>query len=107
MIYHKVDLKYLASSQIEKLKKGLVLPVLDPPEVKKRRLVITAGQDEKKECCHLKLDIEDRMVIEQHKRLNDRHIYFAQALLLSQYPDTEGLCCTLLQERVRLDCSKK
>ena len=32
--------------------------------------------------------------------LNDRHINFAQKLLLNQFPGTEGLQCTLLQNKI-------
>ena len=103
---------------IEKLTKALTvaLPsgncrVGDPPERKKQKIDITKPSESEEwlylESCHLKLNIEDKLAIERQERLNDKHMNFAQALLQSQYPDVEGLCCTLLQHRLKLDCSSK
>ena len=49
-------------------------------------------------CCSLTLS--DKNVLSQDKMLNDRHINFAQKLLLNQFPNTEGLQCTLLQNKM-------
>ena len=103
---------------IEKLTKALTvaLPsgnhhVGDPPERKKQNIDITKlGESEQwlyLESCYLKLNIEDKIAIERQEKLNDKHMNFAQALLQCQYPDVEGLRCTLLQDRLKLDCSSK
>jgi len=50
---------------------------------------------------------EDKMMIEEQRRLNDRHINFAQALLRSQFPQCDGLRNTLLQHRVEFSVKNK
>jgi len=39
----------------------------------------------------IQLYCEDKLLIEEQRRLNDRHINFAQALLRSQFPQCDGL----------------
>ncbi len=47
------------------------------------------------------LTLSDReMIMNAEKQLNDRHINFSQRLLLQQFPGTEGLKCTLLQNKI-------
>jgi len=50
---------------------------------------------------------EDKLMIEEQRRLNDRHINFAQAMLRSQFPHCDGLKNTLLQRRVKLSIANK
>ena len=54
----------------------------------------------------VRLTIEDKNTITDGKRLNDKHISFAQNVLKIQFPEIEGLKQTILQERVKLDSSK-
>ncbi len=47
------------------------------------------------------LTLSDReFIMNAEKQLNDRHINFSQRLLLQQCPGTEGLKCTLLQNKI-------
>ena len=46
---------------------------------------------------NIALTKEDKADIENGRRLNDKHIDFAQHLLKSAFPSIEGLKCTLLQ----------
>ena len=46
-------------------------------------------------------------MIEGQRRLNDRHINFAQAMLRSQFPQCAGLRNTLLQHRVEFNVANK
>lgn len=46
-------------------------------------------------------------MIEGQRRLNDRHINFAQAMLRSQFPQCAGLRNTLLQHRVEFSVTNK
>ena len=55
----------------------------------------------------MQLYSEDKLIIEEQRRLNDRHINFAQAMLRSQFPQCDGLRNTLLQHRVRLSITNK
>lgn len=54
----------------------------------------------------VRLTTEDKSAIVDGKRLNDKHISFAQNMLKVQFPEIEGLKPTILQERFKLDGSK-
>ena len=54
----------------------------------------------------VRLTKEDKNAIADGKRLNDKHISFAQNVLKIQFPEIEGLKQTILQERFKLDSSK-
>ena len=56
--------------------------------------------------CNTKLYVRDQLLIGNGQWLNDKHIYFSQCLLKSQYPTVDGLNCTLYQHKMKLDCSK-
>ena len=45
-------------------------------------------------------------MIGNSSKWNDKHIFFAQCLLMSQFKNIAGFKCTLLQPRLKLDCSK-
>ncbi len=89
--------------------------VCNPPETKKRKIdkqIESSSNSNPEEWLHLKshslkLTIEDKVAIEQQNELNDKHVNFAQAILKSQFPDVDGLCCTLFQDRVKLSCSSR
>ena len=53
-----------------------------------------------------KLYVRDQLLKGNGQWLNDKHIYFTQCLLKSQYPTVNGLNCTLYQHKMKLDCSK-
>jgi len=55
----------------------------------------------------IQLYSEDKLMIEEQRRLNDRHINFAQAMLRSQFPKCDRLRNTLLQHRVKLSITNK
>ena len=46
----------------------------------------------------IQLFADNKMMIEEHHRLNDRHINFVQAMLRAQFPKCDGLKNTLLQD---------
>ena len=50
----------------------------------------------------VRLTKEDKNVIADGKRPNDKHISFAQNVLKIQFPEIEGLKQTILQERFKL-----
>ena len=54
----------------------------------------------------LRLTKEEKSAIVDGKRLNDKHISFAQNLLKIQFPEVEGLKPTIVQGRFKLDSSK-
>ncbi len=47
------------------------------------------------------ITLSDKATLVNLEKLNDRHINFSQRLLLNQFPDTEGLVCTLFQSKVQ------
>ena len=53
----------------------------------------------------IQLYYEDKLMIEEQRRLNDRHINFAQAMLRSQFPQCAGLRNTLLQHRTEFSAT--
>ena len=55
----------------------------------------------------IQLFADDKMMIEEHHQLNDRHINFVQAMLRAQFLKCDGLKNTLLQDRVRLTIANK
>ena len=55
----------------------------------------------------IQLYCEDKLMIEEQRRLNDRHINFAQALLRSQFPQCDGLRNIVLQHRVEFIVKSK
>ena len=63
------------------------------PAMERQQYLMTSGSYHKlgKVC----LTIEDKSAIEDAKRLNDKHITFAQNVLKVQFPEIE----TILQER--------
>ena len=108
------DEKYL--EKIEKLHASLpsvmvVTPALEPPKKKKKIPVdIDLCDDDDNlpnETDHLIwlrfdgicLTEEDKHVLVQAKKLNDRHINYAHRLLHSQFPGVKGLGHTILQRR--------
>lgn len=52
--------------------------------------------------------MSDKKLIEEGQRLNDLHIHYAQAILRTSFPGTEGLQNPLFQTgtRIRLDMTK-
>ena len=55
----------------------------------------------------VQLYCEDKLMIEEQCRLNDKHINFAEVLPRSQFPQCDGLRNTLLQHKVRrVQCKK-
>uniref|UniRef100_A0A1X7TR33 Uncharacterized protein n=1 Tax=Amphimedon queenslandica TaxID=400682 RepID=A0A1X7TR33_AMPQE len=50
-----------------------------------------------------KLTVDEKVIIESGGILNGKHINFAQHLLKSQFPETQGLDSTLLQNRLKLN----
>ena len=55
----------------------------------------------------IQLFTEDKLMIEEHHRLNDCQINFVQAMLRTQFPKCDGLKNTLLQNQVRLTIANK
>ena len=55
----------------------------------------------------IQLHCEDKLMIEEQRRLNDRHINFSQALLRSQFPQCDGLRNTLLQHMEEFSVKKQ
>ena len=50
-------------------------------------------------------DCDNQGIVKGHK-LNDLHILFGQSLLKNQFPEVQGLSCTLTQSRLRFDMEK-
>ena len=55
---------------------------------------------------NITLYMDDKSIIENGLKLNDKHINCVQSLLNLQFPNTEGLKCTLIQTRIKLDITK-
>ena len=55
----------------------------------------------------IQLFTEDKCIIVEQERLNDRHINFAQAVLRAQFPWCDGLQNSLLQDRLRFSVTSK
>ena len=54
---------------------------------------------------HELYDCDNQGIVKGHK-LNDLHILFGQSLLKNQFPEVQGLSCTLTQSRLRFDMEK-
>lgn len=105
--------KYL--EKIEKLLQGSLpplTPALEPPKKKRTDIVDLCDLPPNETNCavdHLQkiwlrfdgvcLTEEDKVNLVQGKKLNDRHINYAQRILHSQFPDIDGLGHTILQRR--------
>ena len=55
----------------------------------------------------IKLYQDDKVLLEENQRLNDKHINFAQAMLRGQFPQCDGLQNTLLQGRHKYNTATK
>ena len=55
---------------------------------------------------NITLYMNDKSIIENGLKLNDKHINCVQSLLNLQFPNTEGLKCTLIQTRIKVDITK-
>ena len=51
-------------------------------------------------------DCDKQGIVKGHK-LNDLQVLFGQSLLRNQFPEAQGLSCTLIQSRLRLDIEKQ
>lgn len=51
----------------------------------------------------IKLYMNDKCTILEGRQLNDRHMTFAQNLLKCQFPNIQGLTCTLMQTQIRFN----
>ena len=49
------------------------------------------------------LAVDEKVIIESGGMLSDKHMNFAQRLLKSQFPETQGLDSTLLQHKLKLN----
>lgn len=99
------------SKEISKLERMIVsVPSLSPiePPLKRAKIdleiVDEDGSTSEADAVWVKFDgsflkQSDRLEVIQNKKLNDRHINYAQRILCRQFPNTEGLGHTLLQKR--------
>ena len=53
------------------------------------------------------LYVQDKEAITNKQQLHDLHILFVQCLLKRQFPEVQGLSCTLTQSRLRFDIQKE
>ena len=53
------------------------------------------------------LHVQDKEAITSSQKLHDLHILFGQCLLKRQFPEVQGLSCTLIQSRLRFDIQKE
>ena len=102
-----------ASKEIGKLKKlaastpDSAIPVVEPP-IKKAKIntsdTVLVSKDQQLEDIWIKSDSyivskSDEIDLINSEKLNDRHVNFAHQLLHNQYPNIDGLGCTLLQSK--------
>lgn len=53
------------------------------------------------------LSVQDKEAITSGKQLSDLHILYGQCLLKRQFPEVQGLSCTLLQTQLKFDIQKE
>ena len=53
------------------------------------------------------LSVQDKEAITIGQQLNDLHILYGQCLLKRQFPEVQGLSCTLTQSRLQFDIQKQ